>query len=157
MICVVTVRFSPVVSEFPSCPSLSNYRFLIPPSICPRSPGSSRPSPILSFPQLKLFAPRICASRALVLKRLSSMNPHFTRIFRLFPQLKLFAPRIRASWALVLKRVSWDVLGRRLYETIFEEAPFLESMFDRSAITMGIKLVDMIDSMVGAPGRPWRG
>jgi hypothetical protein len=81
----------------------------------------------------------------------------FTRIFRLFPQLKLFAPRIRASWALVLKRVPWDVLGRRLYETIFEEAPFLESMFDRSAITMGIKLVDMIDSMVGAPGRPWRG
>ena len=53
----------------------------------------------------------------------------FTRIFRLFPQLKLFAPRIRASWALVLKRVSWDVLGRRLYETIFEEAPFLERPF----------------------------
>ena len=64
--------------------------------------------------------------------------------------MKIFAPRIRASWALVLKRVSWEVLGRRLYETIFEEAPHLESMFDRSAVAMGIKLIDMIDSMVGA-------
>ena len=54
----------------------------------------------------------------------------------------------------MLKRVSWEVLGRRLYETIFEEAPFLESMFDRSALTMGIKLVDMIDSIVGALDDP---
>ena len=48
----------------------------------------------------------------------------------------------------MLKRVSWEVLGRRLYETIFEAAPSLEPMFDRSALTMGIKMVDMIDSMV---------
>ena len=50
----------------------------------------------------------------------------------------------------MLKRVSWEVLGRRLYETIFEDAPELESMFNRSAITMGVKLIDMIDSIITA-------
>jgi len=68
--------------------------------------------------------------------------------------LRRFAPRVRASWAIVLKRVSWEVLGRRLYETIFDEAPSLEPMFGRSAVTMGIKMVDMIDSMVTALDDP---
>lgn len=61
---------------------------------------------------------------------------------------------MRASWALVLKRVSWEALGRRLYETIFDEAPSLEAMFGRSAVTMGIKMVDMIDGMVAALDDP---
>jgi hemoglobin-like flavoprotein len=48
----------------------------------------------------------------------------------------------------VLAHVPWDQLGQKLYDAIFMVAPSLQGMFSRSSVAMGIKMVDMIDSMV---------
>jgi hypothetical protein len=65
-------------------------------------------------------------------------------------QLKEHAPLVRKSWGLLLALVPWDKLGQKLYDAIFVVAPSLQSMFSRSSVAMGIKMVDMIDSMVNS-------
>mmetsp|Transcript_52367 Transcript_52367/g.109238 ORF Transcript_52367/g.109238 Transcript_52367/m.109238 type:complete len:504 (+) Transcript_52367:153-1664(+) len=65
-------------------------------------------------------------------------------------QLREYAPPIRKSWGLLLAHVPWDQLGARLYEAIFTVAPVLQGMFSKSSVAMGIKMVDMIDSMVNS-------
>jgi len=63
-------------------------------------------------------------------------------------ELRQHAPAIKSSWAMLIEGMSWDQLGVKLYESIFQHAPSLQEKFSRSSVAMGIKMVDMIDSMV---------
>jgi hypothetical protein len=74
----------------------------------------------------------------------------FARAARGGPQLKEHAPLVRKSWGLLLAHVPWDRLGQKLYDAIFIVAPSLQTMFSKSSVAMGIKMVDMIDSMVNS-------
>jgi len=51
---------------------------------------------------------------------------------------------------MLLTKVAWVELGSKLYDTIFRVAPELQNMFSKSSVAMGIKMIDMIDSMVNA-------
>eukprot|EP00292_Cryptomonas_paramecium_P005357 CAMPEP_0113671936 /NCGR_PEP_ID=MMETSP0038_2-20120614/5972_1 /TAXON_ID=2898 /ORGANISM="Cryptomonas paramecium" /LENGTH=425 /DNA_ID=CAMNT_0000588125 /DNA_START=203 /DNA_END=1478 /DNA_ORIENTATION=+ /assembly_acc=CAM_ASM_000170 len=65
-------------------------------------------------------------------------------------QLAIHSPHIKKSWAMLLTKVAWVELGSKLYDTIFRVAPELQNMFSKSSVAMGIKMIDMIDSMVNA-------